>query len=322
MGTSPGAGDIDPTEVLWGLRVPASAPIDHGVLLSGVDRTLIEAASCVDAALSGEAGDALAAMSRIDRMLTSAQRVRTETCINSVRGPISWSETMTARANALGNEDVFVCLTSERTLDTAENRLVAHCLGQILRARSSLDVVGDSVFDAVERRILDGRSGVAESWLQMAVLSTVPRRPPSQRELQRLRRGRRAGELAPLLHFVERERSGATGPLLSRLIDGPTRSLHAFMVEVLDLVRRYEDLPKLMSVKGGVLVCGRFTFRHPAHPGPGIPGMSFRGVPLIPPVAVLEGASWSPDLPSNGRRLGSIADLEGIMAEMGLEPSG
>lgn len=314
-----GAGDgVDPTEALWGLLPRGTVPLDHAVVLSGADRMLVEAVRDVDRALGDEAGAAVDMMRNLDRMLTSAQRSRPETCINSVRGPISWSETMTARANALGNEDVFVCLTSERTFDTVGNRLVVQCLERIARSSSSLEALGSAVFGDDERGLVEQRARSAENLLQMAVMSRIPRRPPSRRELGRLRAGRRVREFAPLIAFVTRDDAAGMGPLLSRLVDPQTRALHAFALQVLDALRAYDDLPDSLVLHNGVLNAGRFTFRHPAHRGPGIPGVAFRGVPLLPPAEVLRGAAWSPDLPSRGRRLGSVADLDRIMAEMGL----
>ena len=77
-----------------------------------------------------------------------------ERCINSVRGPVLWSETITARANALGNEDVFVCSITNRSFDTVENRLLVSALDAIARADRALrGPTGDKVPDEDAARI-------------------------------------------------------------------------------------------------------------------------------------------------------------------------
>jgi hypothetical protein len=68
------------------------------------------------------------------RTLPTTVATSSERCVNSVRGPIMWAETITARANALGNDDVFVCMTTARSFDTVENQLLVEALDSIAAA--------------------------------------------------------------------------------------------------------------------------------------------------------------------------------------------
>lgn len=310
-----GVGDA--TEVLWAARSGPSRAAERASVLTGIDISSIETATSAEVVLSSLARAVLDSMSHLDRILTSTQRTAAETCVHSVRGPIAWSETMTARANALGNDDVFVCLRSERSFDTPGNRLIAVCLERIAGTVTDAPEISD-VFNDANGRDLAERTGTARGWLDLAVMSKIARKPLSVRERTRLRSGRRGKDLAPFLDLVARFDDGPSGGLLARMTDRSTRAFHRFVIEMLGLVDQVEELPKEMKLVRGVLAVGNMTFRHPMVPGPGVPGLAYRGIPLLPPKVISEGAPWEGELPARGERISSPDDVRNVMKALGI----
>lgn len=315
---------MDATEAIWNRLDPRAPGLDAAALLIGMDRRTIERAHRVDAVASDDARFVLDSMLRLDRILTSTQRTRSEICVHSVRGPIAWSQTMTARANALGNDDVFVCKTSERSLDTVGNRLVVRCLTMIVDAGSALnadDAVATTLavaFGPQERELVRNRAEEAEGWSNMAVMARIPHTAPSRRELVRLRGGRRAREFGRFIDFFDRYNSRPDGALLARLADPQTRALHAFVGEALSVIGRHGSIPATWSMTRGTLATGPVSFRHPGRPGPGVPGLSFRGIPLLPPPQLVEGAPWAGELPAHGETITIDRDMIDLLTRMGL----
>lgn len=309
---------MDSTEALWADLDPMAPALDAASILIGIDRRTIEVARRVEAVTSADAGVVLASMKRLDRILTSAQRVRSEVCVHSVRGPIAWSETMTARANALGNEDVFVCKTSERSLDTVGNRLVVDCLTTIAEADPFSAEMIARAFNTDDQDLVRVRAAEAREWLEMVVMSRIPRKAPSRRELTKLRAGRRAREFDGLIGFFECYNSRPTGSLLSGLADPQTAVLHTFVTETVAVLRRHGSIPTVWTVTKGRLTAGPLGFRHPGRPGPGAPGLSFRGIPLLPPRHLVTGAAWSGELPAHGETVMIDQDVVDVLSRMGL----
>ncbi len=124
-----------------------------------IDRIVLADALSISLAASEEAGALLDGMELRVRTLTTSVETQTERCVNSVRGPVLWSETLTARANALGNDDVFVCATPSRSFDTVENRVLVAALEAIAKAGKAIaGSTGEKVAPEEAERI----AGVAE----------------------------------------------------------------------------------------------------------------------------------------------------------------
>ena len=110
----------------------------YAAALIGDDVATLTDAVSITLAASPEAAALLDGMEFRVRTLPTTVHTSAERCVNSVRGPILWSETITARANALGNDDVFVCSTTSRSFDTVENRVLVGALEAIARAGRAL----------------------------------------------------------------------------------------------------------------------------------------------------------------------------------------
>ena len=66
------------------------------------------------------------------RSLGIATTNRPERCHGEIRGPVQWSETISARGATAGASDLFICTTTARAYDTPENRILVagvanHC---------------------------------------------------------------------------------------------------------------------------------------------------------------------------------------------------
>ncbi len=79
-------------------------------------------------ATSPEAEALLEAMPKTVRSLATSLQTQTERCLGSLRGPVLWSETMSARASSFGDEGLFVCKTPSRAYDIDENRVLVAAL--------------------------------------------------------------------------------------------------------------------------------------------------------------------------------------------------
>ena len=109
----------DATAQLWNRRAPGTPAIGFAAALTGNGIGTLGDAVALSLALSREARRLLDGMELRVRTLTATVATTNERCIYSVRGPVQWAETMTARANSFGSDDVFVCAAAERSFDAA-----------------------------------------------------------------------------------------------------------------------------------------------------------------------------------------------------------
>ena len=129
----------DATSRLWSYRSRRSAAIPSAAALTGVGVGTLSEATAIALAASAEAKVLLDGMEHRVRTLPTTVVTSSQRCVYSVRGPILWAETITARANALGNDDVFVCMTSQRSFDRIENQLLVDALSSIASAQRALE---------------------------------------------------------------------------------------------------------------------------------------------------------------------------------------
>ena len=100
--------------------------------LLGLSTEVVQQLAGVTVAVCDEAAALLADAPVLVRSLTTSVAsvpIRTR---GEVRGPVLWSETMSARAATAGDTDLFVCKSPQRDYDTPEN-LISQ------RARASVD---------------------------------------------------------------------------------------------------------------------------------------------------------------------------------------
>lgn len=297
------------TAQLWDRRARGTHAVSYAAALIGGDVATLSDALSITLAASPEATALLDGMELRIRTLPTGVDTHPERCIYSVRGPILWSETITARANALGNEDVFVCSLTSRSFDTVENRILAAALDAIARAGRALRGPTGAKVPPAEAERIRAVADEAASWRAHPRLADVRGGRLNGRELARLRGGHRMARMANVLAIRERVAEPFVAEDLIGLSDPWTRHYHAFVEHVLDVLGRSIRLPGTFSVSDGGLWCSSVSWRHPQSDGGTPAGLCYRGIPLLPPQQLIEGAPWSDAVPSDGVRIMSGDDV-------------
>ncbi len=295
---------------LWASRGRSSPAVGTASALLGHDAATLTDAVSIALGASVEAQRLLDGMELRIRTLPTGVSTDTERCVSSVRGPVQWSETITARANALGNDDVFVCAITNRSFDTVENRLLVSALDAIGRAERALrGPTGDKVPDDDAARIA-AVAKEAASWRAHPRLKDVRSRRVVGRDLSRLRGGHRMNRMAAVLAVRSRVDEPFVDEDLIGLADPWTIRYHAFVAHVLGVLGQSLRLPSHHALSDAGLWWGSVSWRHPGAGGGTPPGLCYRGIPLLPPAGVIDGAPWADSVPDDGVRLLDGDDLD------------
>ncbi len=295
---------------LWESRGRSSPAVGTASALLGHDAATLNDAVSIALGASHEAQRLLDGMELRVRTLPTGVATDSERCVYSVRGPVLWSETITARANALGNDDVFVCAITNRSFDTVENRLLVSALDAISRAERALrGPTGAKVPEEDAARIA-ARAAEAASWRAHPRLKGVRARRVVGRDLSKLRGGHRMNRMADVLAVRKRVDEPFVAEDLIGLADPWTLRYHAFVLHVLGVLGRSLRLPTHHALSDAGLWWGSVSWRHPGVGGGTPPGLCYRGIPLLPPAGVLDGAPWADAVPCDGVRLLDGDDLD------------
>ncbi len=304
------------TAQLWERRARGSHAIAYAAALIGGDVATLTDALSITLAASDEAGALLDGMELRIRTLPTGVDTHPERCIYSVRGPIMWSETITARANALGNEDVFVCSITRRSFDTVENRILVAALEAIARAERALRGSTGAKVPADEAARIAAVAREAASWRAHPRLGGVHAGRLTGKDMARLRGGHRMARMANVLAIRARVAEPFVAEDLVGLSDLWTRRYHAFALHVVEVLSRSVKLPTRFAVSDGGIWCGPVSWRHPQADGGTAPGLCYRGIPLLPPTHLIEGAPWAPEVPADGVRIMSGDDVGRLSERM------
>jgi hypothetical protein len=287
---------IHPTAVLWHRRSPRSPAIPSAASLTGIDIATLADANAIALAASEEARVLLDSMEVRLRTLSTTVATTAERCINSVRGPIMWSETITARANALGNDDVFVCMGTTRSFDTVENQLLVEALESIAAAGRALRGPTGGRVAAKDVERIAAAAEEAARWRREPRLAGIKARRLTGRAAAKVRGGHRSGQMSAVLAVRRRSREPFRPGDLVGLSDEWTRALHALVLRVMDAFEH----PRVLTLSDGGLWSGDLSFRHPSAPGRGPAGLSVRGRPILGSQSDVAAAPWAHLLPTTG----------------------
>ncbi len=299
---------MDPTAALWQRRSPHSPAIPTVAALTGIDVGTLSDATAIALAASDEAGALLDGMEVRIRTLPSAVATSAERCAGSVRGPIMWSETLTARANSFGNEDVFVCMTTARSFDRVENQLLVDALDSIAAAARALRGPTGERVTSDDAEKIGAVADEARRWRSDDRLAGIRPRRLTGRAAAHVRGGHRKAWIEPVLAVRRRAREPFHPEDVSGLTDEWTRTAHGHMLRVLDAL----DLRRPLSLSDGGVWCGPVSFRHPDSPGSGVDGLAVRGRPVLPVGDELAGAPWAHRLAGEGIRLPQNDDPQAL----------
>jgi hypothetical protein len=265
------------TARLWDRRDRRVPAVAAAAALTGVPSLLLRDAARVSFTASVEFEAILAGMGDRIRVLPMQLRSAPERCVHEVRGPVMWSETITARANAFGDEDVFVCATVQKGYGAPPNRLLVWLLSE---ASYSFKAVRGPLGDymaAGERRRIEEIAITARKWRQSSRLAEVRPSRPTMRELQKMRTGRHGEDVEPLLTARRRLLQPFTALDIEDLTDARTSVLHVGVLEVFEAVSAAAGMEMVVGFRNGALRLGPVAFRHPGSPGAAPEGLTVGG---------------------------------------------
>jgi hypothetical protein len=260
-----GAAGHDPVDDVWArLHRPFDA-VAAVAAITGLSISVVTQLVGWAVAGSPEADRLLDEMPRTIRALATSVSPRHERCKGELRGPVLWSETMSARASSFGDQDLYVCVTPSRAYDVDENRVLVAAL---VAVRDGAAVAtdhaprpdwGTAAFRRVKRNGNDARR-----FVEHPSLARVARTVPGGRALKRTRAGKKAKVYEPALALLARAADPLPVEEVRGWCDRRTRAqLHLFTGVLADLAAA--GLPVgPVRVSHGRLATGPVAFRHPS----------------------------------------------------------
>jgi len=261
--SSAGDGQADAFLEIWNRM---SRPFDVVRTVSAlVGLPANEVAQMVGArvATSPEADGLLDAMPTVMRSLATSLQTQTERCVGSLRGPVLWSETMSARAASFGDEGLFVCKTPSRAYDIDENRVLVAALERICDAAYSADHNNERALDDPLLRAARRNGNEANRFSQHPSLARVTRERPNARALKRTRSGKHRKSYQPALEMLERFSNPLDPGDVWALCDARTRAQHRVLMGLVERLERHGStrLPAFRAERGA-LFTGPVQYYH------------------------------------------------------------
>lgn len=286
-------------ELIW-KRMSRPFNLMHALpALTGIPPAHVADLVALHLAISEEAHQVLVSFPKISRNLSGTTLSEPVRCVGNMRGPISWAETLTARANTFGADDVFVCAAPRRSTDTAENRVLVAALELIARAARVTGSVAAETLDPEDLARIAKNATLARTLLRTPSLTEVRRRP-NRREIHKVATGRRRGQYRAALAMLHRRSEPLRSSELVRLCDRRTMAQHRALVLVMVSLQRHGLAVPLFRCVKGELVAGGLRYRNWRRPTPA----GNHGI-LVNEVLVDAPAERTPEA-----RAAAVADLE------------
>jgi hypothetical protein len=255
--------DVDPLEEIWHRL---SRPFDASrtvAALTGLPINDVARMVGADIAASDQADALLAAMPNTIRSLATSLQTQTERCVGSLRGPVLWSETMSARASSFGDEGLFICQTPSRAYDIDENRVLVAALASIREAALMAEKEDAHAIEDPEVRSARRNGNDAARFLDHPSLSSVTRERPKPRAIKRTRAGKHKRSYEPALMMLERAANPLGVDSVRRWCDERPRAQHAALMGLVTRLERHggTHLPPF-RVERGALFSGPVQYYH------------------------------------------------------------
>ena len=214
-------------------------------------------------ATSPEAEALLEAMPKTVRSLATSLQTQTERCIGNLRGPVLWSETMSARASSFGDEGLFVCKTPSRAYDIDENRVLVAALLSIRDSAFLAEHNNERALDDPLLRAARRNGNEANRFVEHPSLTRVTRERPNARAVKRTRSGKHRKSYQPALDMLERMSSPLDSNDVRALCDARTAAQHRVLVGLIERLERHGGtrLPPF-RVERGALFSGPVQYYH------------------------------------------------------------
>jgi hypothetical protein len=214
-------------------------------------------------ATSPEAETLLDSMTKTMRSLATSMQTHAQRCMGDVRGPILWSETMSARASSNGAEDVFVCATPGRAYDITENQILVYALNGVREGAVQSAIVSDQEYDDALLRRARAQGERARHYLQHPSLRSVSLKAPDGRALKRTRSGKSHKSYQPALDMLERLRAPLSVEELLPYVDRRTKAQHDVLMTFVDKLEAGGTRLPPFRAEAGVVYAGPIQYRHP-----------------------------------------------------------
>jgi hypothetical protein len=258
-----GSPGHDPVDDLWArLRRPFD-PVTVTAAITGLSVSVATAVVGAAVADSAEAERLLDELPRTMRSLAMSMTSHHERCRGELRGPVLWSETMSARASTFGDEQVFVCALPSRAYDVDENRVLVTALLAVSDAahlaveHAASDEHGSDALRRIRRNGSDARR-----FAEHPTLLGVARGVPGGRALKRTRAGKKARLYEPALRLLTRAANPVAADDLRAWCDRRTRAQLRMLTGVLaGLEHAGTVLPPVRAVAGHLEV-GGLSYHH------------------------------------------------------------
>ncbi len=258
------------TERLWSLIQRPYEPSEMIEAVLGIDRTDVKQLIGATLATSPAAEHLLDTTPRLLRKLVNTTTTRPERVVGSIRGPVLWSETLSARASSNQNPDVFVCATPGRDFDVEENRILVAALRIVRNAGRAVDGVAASLYDDSELRRARRNAHLAGRLLSDGNLRDVGKGKGAKRtskidsrSVARTRNSSRAARYRPAVDMLEMVEDPVDDSQVVKFCDRRTLAQHAVLMAVHDaMASRGIEMPPFRAWRG-FLFSGHLRYHHP-----------------------------------------------------------
>lgn len=214
-------------------------------------------------ATSDEARTLIGGMPLTIRSLATSMETQALRCRGELRGPVLWSETMSARSASNGDEDLFVCAAPNRAYDITENRVLVAALTVVRTAALEAQTVGRHAYDDPTLREARAIGDRARSYIQHPSLRSVTVERPNGRAIKRTRAGKSGKTYAPALAMLERGAEPLDPSALLPFADQRTRAQHGVLMALVDKLEEGGSRLPDFRAENGILYAGPLQYHHP-----------------------------------------------------------
>jgi hypothetical protein len=254
----PGFGEpgYEPFDDLWARLARPFETVPVVAAVTGLPPRAVAQLIGLTVSTSPEAQELLDTFPRTVRSLATSVQARAERCVGSLRGPVLWSETMSARSASFGDPDLFVCATPSRAYDIDENHVLVYALSELREA--ALEAIGrgdESGPDHHDLRRVRHNAAEAARFLEHPSLREVTKKRPRARALKRTRTSKHRKWYAPAMRMLERASAPISVVDVRALRDERTRAQHHVLMGVVNRLElsRGHRLPDF-RVEHGALI--------------------------------------------------------------------
>lgn len=240
---------------------------------------------------SAEVDDLLQHLPLLIRSLSVSTTARAERCHGEIRGPVMWSETISARSATAGDEGLVVCAIPRRAYDTPENRVLAAALRSIVDAGRVIErgQLADAELSHHALRV----AGQAKRYLDHRTLGSVATNRLAARELSRARAGRKSRSYQRAFAVLDR-RETIDSTDVAALADPRTAGQHALLADLADELTVRGLAPGPFEMRAQTVAAGPIVYRNDRHFLPRHPHGVQLGAVLLDVAIAPDGAAMDP----------------------------